>query len=222
MILNFIKKIIFDNQRIYSILKIPVDFLRWRKNLYRSPAPKYVKRSVIKSFSEYNSVLIESGTFKGQFIINLHKHFSKCITIEPVKEYYFIAKKNLNFLGHKVELYNEKSSDCFEEILTKLKNEKSLTFFLDGHSIGIGVIVTTSILYELEMIEKYCKMYSNDFMIFIDDLRTFDYEPNYPKKIEIINFAEKNRLFFTFESDMFIISNKKIKEIEFEDRRKLF
>ena len=95
MILNFIKKIIFDNQRIYTILKIPVDFLRWRKSLYRSPAPKYVKRSVIKSLSEYNSVLIETGTFKGQFIINLHKHFSKCITIEPVNEYYEIAKKNL-------------------------------------------------------------------------------------------------------------------------------
>ena len=59
-------------------------------------------------------------------------------------------------------------------------------------------------------------------MIFIDDLRTFDYEPNYPRKIEIINFAEKNKLFYTFESDMFIISNKKIEEIEFEDRRKLF
>ena len=33
-----------------------------------------------------------------------------------------IAKKNLKFLGHKVELFNEKSEDCFEGILTKLKN----------------------------------------------------------------------------------------------------
>jgi len=221
MILNFIKKIIFDNQRIYTILKIPVDFLRWRKSLYRSPAPKYVKRSVIKSLSEYNSVLIETGTFKGQFIINLHKHFSKCITIEPVNEYYEIAKKNLRFLEHKVELFNKKSEDCFEGILQKLKDEKKLTFFLDGHSIG-GPVVTTSIMYELEIIGKYCKMNSNDFMIFVDDLRTFDQEPNYPKKIEIINFAEKNELFYTFESDMFIISNKKIKELMFEERRKLF
>ena len=96
--------------------------MRWRKSLYRSPAPKYVKRSVIKSLCEYNSVLIETGTFKGQFIINLHRHFSKCITIEPIKEYYEIAKKNLKFLEHKVELFNEKSEDCFEDILQKLKN----------------------------------------------------------------------------------------------------
>ena len=219
---KILKKFIFDNQKVYSILKVPIDFLRWRKSLYRSPAPKYVKRSVIKSFSKYNSILIETGTFKGQFIINLHKHYSKCITIEPVKEYYEIAKRNLKSLGHKVELINKKSEDCFEEILQKQKNEKNLTFFLDGHSIGVGGIVETSILYELEMIEKYCKINLNNFMIFIDDLRTFDYEPNYPKKIEIINYAEKNKLFYTFESDMFIISNEKIKELEFEERRKIF
>jgi len=220
--LKILKKFIFDNQKVYSILKVPIDFMRWRKSSYRSPPPKYVKRSVIKNFSEFNSVLIETGTFKGQFIINLYKHYSKCITIEPVKEYYEIAKRNLKFLGHKVELFNKKSEDCFEEILKKLKNEKSLTFFLDGHSIDTDGIVETSILYELKIIEKYCKMNSNNFMIFIDDLRTFDYEPNYPKKIEIINFAIKNKLFYTFESDMFIISNEKIKELDFADRRKIF
>jgi len=219
--LKILKTFIFDNQKVYSVLKIPIDFLRWRKSLYRSPAPKYVKRSVIKSFSKYNSILIETGTFKGEFIINLHNHYSKCITIEPIKKYFELAKKNLKFLKHKVEIINKKSEDCFEEVLKKQKNE-NLTFFLDGHSIDLGDTVETSILYELEIIENHYKTYSNNFMIFIDDLRSFDYEPNYPKKIDIINFVEKNNFFYTFESDMFIISNEKIKELNFKDRRKIF
>jgi len=217
--IEIIKKKIVNNLFLYTLLRSPLDFLRWKKRNYLPPTPIFIKHNVIKGYLIKNSTLIETGTFKGNFIYNLHNNFLKCISIEPNNNFFLTAKKNLNHLNHKVKLYNSSSENCFEKIIKKNLN-KNLTFFLDGHSISEATC-TSSVEFELKIIEKYYNFFKN-FVIFIDDLRCFDIEDGYPKKETLVSYCKKNNFFYNFESDMMIISNNQLKLVDFKDRRKIF
>ena len=184
-------------------------FYNWYKNNFISPAPNLVKHKIIEHFLIKDSTFIETGTNEGRTLSKLAKHFNFCYSIEPSKFYFDLSKKNLLHIKDKIELVNGSSESSLEMILVKCKN-KSVTFFLDGHYSGKDTYkgkLDTPIEYELNLISKYIKTFNN-VVIIVDDFRCFELE-NYPNKHFLVSMASLNKLFFTIEHDMFIMSSIK-------------
>tara|TARA_B100000780_G_scaffold95930_1_gene66897 strand:+ start:2271 stop:2864 length:594 start_codon:yes stop_codon:yes gene_type:complete len=182
-------------------------FHYWYKNNFISPAPNFVKHKIIKFFLIKDSILIETGTNEGKTISKLAKYFDFCYSIEPSKFYFDLSNKNLKHIKNKIELINGTSETSLEAVLVKCKNKK-VTFFLDGHYSGKDTYkgkLDTPIEYELNLISKYIKTFK-DVVIIVDDFRCFELE-NYPTKHFLTNVAFENKLFFTIEHDMFIMSS---------------
>ena len=182
-------------------------FYNWYNKNFISPAPNFVKHKIIKHFLIKDSIFIETGTNEGRTLIKLAKNFSFCYSIEPSKYYFDLSTKKLRSIKNKIELINDTSENSLEKILIKCKGE-SVTFFLDGHFSGKDTYKgnhDTPILVELNLITKYIDTFK-DVVIIIDDFRCFDFE-NYPDKKFLVEIATMNKLFFTIEHDMFIMSS---------------
>ena len=189
-----------------SIRNIKI-FFNWYKKSFISPAPNFVKHKIIKYFAINDSIFIETGTNEGKTIFKLANNFSFCYSIEPSEYYFNLSKKNLSHLKNKIELINSTSEEALEEILIKCKDKK-VTFFLDGHYSGKDTYkgeLETPIKHELDLITKYIKTF-NEVVIIVDDFRCFELK-NYPNKKFLVDIATLNKLFFTIEHDMFIMSS---------------
>ena len=97
--------------------------------------------------------------------------------------------------------------------MIKCKNHE-VTFFLDGHFSGKDTFkgkTETPIKEELVLLMRYLKTFKN-IVVIVDDFRCFELN-NYPNKKFLIDIAHQNKLFFTIEHDMFIMSSL----LEFKD-----
>jgi hypothetical protein len=182
-------------------------FYNWYNKNFTSPAPNFVKHKIIEHFLIKDSIFIETGTNEGRTLLKVAKNFDFCYSIEPSKYYFDISIKKLDFIKNKIELINDTSENALEKILIKCKN-KNVTFYLDGHYSGKDTYKgdkETPILNELDLIIKYIKTFK-DVVVIIDDFRCFELN-NYPDKRFLVETATLNKLFFTIEHDMFIMSS---------------
>ena len=131
-------------------------------------------------------VFIETGTFMGNTIIPLEKHFNELHTIE-IKETFFNNVKN-KYNNSKINFHLGDSSKVLAKLCPKIKN--NAIFFLDGHwSAGnTGKGDKDCPLYEeLQCIISY---FTHNCIIIIDDCRLFGKGPN--KKNEICDWEDIN------------------------------
>lgn len=197
----------FKKILLISLFKNVKFLYHWYKRSFLSPAPNIVKHKIIEHFLIKESIFVETGTNEAKTLLQLHENFSFCYSIEPSIKYFNLSSKNLVSIKDKVELINDTSENSLENIINKIKN-KDVTFFLDGHYSGKDTFLGkkgTPIVYELELITKYIKQFTN-IVVIIDDFRCFELE-DYPNKKKLIDFALNNSLFFTIEHDMFIASS---------------
>ncbi len=180
----------------------------WYLRNFLSHSPPFVKRMVIKKYSQKNSVLIETGTNRGDNVYNLRNFFLRCFSIEASKYYSKYASKRLEKIK-KIELVFGKSEYELEKcILNAIKNFKNLpiTFFLDAHYDGKGTSTFKGnicpIKYELKLIKKYMHFFPK-VTIIIDDFRTFGTK-NFPHQSILIEFSKIIKKDFIIEHDMFI------------------
>ena len=102
------------------------------------------------------------------------------------------------------------------EIISNLKDVENICFWLDGHFSGGDTFQgsdDTPILKELDTIEKHISSFEN-ISILVDDFRLFNInnpanKEVYPDKSYLIKWCERNKLFWTVKSDIFIITNHK-------------
>jgi hypothetical protein len=189
----------------------------WSQNSYAMPAPYEVKIKTLKRRGG-NEVWIETGTYEGLTAIELSK-FAKCvITLEASDKYFYLASSNL--VGYSnVELIHGTSEKLLDLVLSRLvKKEKikDISFWLDAHySSGetFGGENDCPVIEELRIIQSYLKKISR-LTLFIDDVRLFKDDESAPEKFptlfKIIKWIEENKLFWTIEHDILIISNKDI------------
>ena len=179
----------------------------WYKKDFISPSPNFVKHKIIKHFLIKNSIFVETGTNEGKTLVKLAKNFNFCYSIEPSKHYFDFCEKKLTHIKDKIELINDTSENALENILIKCEG-KNVTFFLDGHYSGNDTYKggsDTPIKHELNLITKYINTF-NKTVIIVDDFRCFGLD-SYPDKKFLIDMAILNKLFFTIEHDMFIMSS---------------
>jgi len=208
--INFKKKL-RQNEYLYSILRIPLDLIRWHKRQYLPPSPQFIKLILLKKYSVQSSIFIETGTFHGNSLLNLCSFFVKLYSIEPSEKYFEISKQNLKKKNN-VVIINDTSENAFESLI--INNIADLTIFLDGHYAGwdtfkLSTSQISSVNHELNIVEKYLfKFKEFKLSIFIDDFRLFGSE-GYPDKKFLFDFCIRNSLFFSIEHDMFVIKNHK-------------
>ena len=200
----------------FFLLKHRKNFKNWKKRNFQSPSPDFIKHQILKNNNLKNSLWIETGTYYGETTHFLSKIAKKVITIEADKRLAKIAKSR--FIKNKnIEVVYGKSEQVLESILTQKKYFKNLCIYLDAHLCTDHVTSLktfgtdnygTPIIRELNIIKKNLTKITN-LRILIDDIRLFDKNfQNYPKKIKLIEWCEKNRYQWNIEHDILIIRNK--------------
>jgi hypothetical protein len=160
---------------------------KWNKNGRPVPAPHIVKQMLIKEYKDkYGySVLVETGTFKGDMVEAQKKRFRKIFSIELGADLYEKAvrrfKKDKN-----VKILQGDSGIILPEVMLEL-NEPAI-FFLDGH-YSSGITAKG---------EKDCPIYGEldaifnstdyDHVLLIDDARCFVGQGDYPTINELTEY----------------------------------
>ena len=198
------------NFLIINILINIKNFFSWCFRDFLTWSPPFVKRNVIKKYSKNKSILIETGTNRGDNVYNLRNFFVSLFSIEASKYYYNYALKRLKKYKNITLLLGTSESELEKLILTVIKNYKNIpiTFFFDAHYDGKGTKTFKGnicpIKQELKLIKKYMHLIPK-VTIIIDDFRTFGLY-NYPHQSVLLDFAATIKKDFIIEHDMFICS----------------
>jgi glycosyltransferase involved in cell wall biosynthesis/antitoxin component HigA of HigAB toxin-antitoxin module len=127
------------------------------------------------------TVLVETGTFKGDTVAEFESSFNKVVSIELSKTLWFDAVKRFEQYQH-VQILQGSSSDQLRELASELQNTATL-YWLDAHwcaaSDTAGDISQCPLLHELQAIGKL----NSESVLLIDDARLFLSPPLAPHEI---------------------------------------
>lgn len=182
----------------------------WEASSFTSPSPHFIKQACVLRNGLKGSTYLETGTYLGDTTALLSLVAERVISIEPEIKLFQLAK--LRFKNNKnIEIMNGTSESIFPVLIPKLSGDVS--FWLDGH-YSSGVTFQgrkdTPIMEELNEIGKNLPNL-NKVVVMVDDIRCF--EPSiagfedYPTRSYLVNWADKNKLVWTIEHDIFIARN---------------
>lgn len=188
----------------------------WFKLNFSSPAPNIVKWNVMERWGGHVA-WIETGTYLGETTTQLSKNCILVISIEPEKSLFKNAEHKFRNTKNIVLLNGTSESKLREAInMAKMKKLFDVSFWLDGHfSEGLTYLGESEcpVLFELTVIADEFKG-NFPITILIDDIRNFSPTNQiirgYPSLTYLVEYANKNNLFWTIEHDIFIMTNRNI------------
>ncbi len=188
----------------------------WKIRNFLPPSPDSIKHQVLINNNYSDSLWIETGTYYGETTKLLSKISKKTISIEADKELFETSKKKLKNLKN-VELFNGKSEDLLDKLISENFDFNNICIYLDAHlcqdhlkniqTFG-SEDTATPILKELEIIKKYYGKFEK-INVLIDDIRLFygNYQ-NYPDKNILVDWCKENNFSWEIEHDIFICKKK--------------
>lgn len=178
----------------------------WEKKGFSMPAPKRVKWSVLSRYGRATDTWIETGTYRGDTTAFLAREAAHVYSIEPEPT---LAKAAIERFADddRVTIAEGLAEDRLPEILAGV--EGPVSFWLDGHFSG-GVThkgpADTPIREELAAIEEHLARLGQ-VTVLVDDLRCFDPTnpafSTYPPRGWLVGWAERNKLNWAIEHDIF-------------------
>ena len=166
-----------DLHRSYLELKSE---LKWRRAGCPAPPPSRVKRALLlKQARRYGlRIFVETGTYRGDTIAAMNRHFDQLHSIELSAEFHQAAMSR--FAGMpKIKLWQGDSGDVLPRVLETIN--RPVLFWLDGHYSGEDTArgaQDTPISRELTCIGMHPLKASH--VIVVDDARHFDGTNGYP------------------------------------------
>ena len=198
----FLNKIHIFNTFYFKLINIR-GMRKWVKNGTPSPPHPNFKRKTVKAYAKKFKIhtLIETGTYRGDMVIDNQKNFKKIYSIELDKKLYEKAVERCKPYSH-ISLYHGDSTDILPKILLNIK--KPCLFWLDAHYSGKGTAkgeLDTPILKEMELILNEPNLNS---VILIDDAREFVGINGYPtiKQLKEIVLTKRKDWLFIVKYDM--------------------
>ncbi len=163
------------------------DWQIWMKEAPSLPLPHLMKQKILKDYAlEYNfSILVETGTYKGEMIDALYPYFKEIYSIELSEMYSERAQTYFRW-RKKVKIIQGDSGNVIEKLIDEIK--QPALFWLDGHYSADDTAKgekSTPILNELGYI-----LSAEDLrhVILVDDARAFGKAEDYPSLNELRNF----------------------------------
>lgn len=180
----------------------------WVARGYGSPAPAFIKRSVIKRYSSDDCTFVETGTHLGDTTAFAATFARTVVSIEPAELFYTRAVSRFSKCD-RVSIIHDTSENALPKLLPTISG--NVTFWLDGHWSGFPTYEGanhTPIVEELAAIARHLERLS-DVTICVDDVRCFD--PNqkhfekYPPLSFLSDWARDHGMKWTIEHDIFVM-----------------
>jgi hypothetical protein len=151
----------------------------WRKSGAPLPPPHVLKQQVVRDYAARFGLktLVETGTFKGDMIHGVERHFAEVHSIELGRELYDDARERFAGLPH-IHLHLGDSASVLPEVLKSLR--APALFWLDGH-YSEGITARGS--KDTPIVEELAAIYRHNptgHVILIDDARHFTGQGDYP------------------------------------------
>lgn len=164
----------------------------WRGKPRSLPLPHLLKQDILKGYaSKYNlSLLVETGTYRGEMTEALHDHFNKIYSIELSEKYAKSAQRYFSS-SKKVKIIQGDSGEVIGELIKAI--DQPTLFWLDGHYSADDTakgLKSTPIMEELNHILRAEDMHH---VILIDDARAFGISEDYPSMDELKSFITSLR-----------------------------
>ncbi|MCO6451348.1 MAG: hypothetical protein J5I90_11225 [Caldilineales bacterium] len=172
------------------------EFHAWEAQGRPVPPPHLYKQQIIKLYANAFGLrtLVETGTYAGDMVEAMKRHFDRIYSIELSAPLYARASKRFEGQPH-IEIIHGDSGKELAKIMLRL--DRPALFWLDGHHCG-GLTAQrdngTPLLDELHHILGAAIA---GHVILIDDMREFGQDPNYPQLDEVralINSYQPARL----------------------------
>jgi hypothetical protein len=160
------------------------DLARWQSKPRTLPLPHLLKQDILKGYAiEYKlSVLVETGTYKGEMVEALRPIFKTIYSIELSEKFAQRAKTYFRYCKN-VTILQGDSGDVIGELIQKI--DQPTLFWLDGHWSADQTArgkKTTPIIEELSHILNAVDL---RHVILIDDARSFGRSEGYPTLDEL-------------------------------------
>lgn len=181
---QFLKKTyVYDAIQFFLQKKI---YWVWRKKGIGN-TPHCVKEKVLLRYASlFNiSTLVETGTFLGDMIKAVKRHFQTIYSIELDKQLYYRAKIRFGKIKH-IHFLQGDSAQVLPKVLSLIR--EPCLFWLDAHYSG-GITakecLETPIVQELRLILSH--PLATEHVILIDDARNFVGANDYPTLEQLDN-----------------------------------
>lgn len=133
---------------------------------------------------ETHPIFVETGTYQGETIFEMEKHFKQLHTIEIKEDFYQNVKSRYH--GDKITFHLGDSSDVLDDLVDTLTD--NAIFFLDGHwssgDTGKGVKDCPLV----EEVKAITSKFKHGAILIIDDYRLFGKGPS--KMNEIVDWTD--------------------------------
>ena len=156
------------------------------------PPPHPIKQEAVREAARRHRlrVLVETGTFRGEMVEAMRRHFDRVISIELGDEMY--RRAAARFAGFPaVQILHGDSAVVLRDVLETL--DEPAVFWLDGHySEGDTAQgdLDTPILQELEHVLGHRV---TGHVVLVDDARLFDGTGHYPTVAEVAELVRSRR-----------------------------
>lgn len=179
------------------------DWQSWMKKTPSLPLPHLMKQDILKAYAaEYGlSILVETGTYKGEMVDALYGCFKEIYSIELSEMYSKRAQTYFQW-RKKVKVIQGDSGIIIGELIHEIR--QPALFWLDGHYSAGDTAKgekSTPVLKELKHI-----LSTEDLrhVILVDDARAFGKAEDYPSLEELKDFV------FSFRKNVDILNKDDI------------
>lgn len=179
----------------------------WISSGTPNPPPAFVKRNLLLSLTNADTVVVETGTYRGDTTSKLALVAKEIHTIEASYPLYCTATRTLAAYAN-IMIYHGNSRDVLPRLVPLFAGNNRVLFWLDAHYSG-GV--TYGQQDECPLLDELTIIFENlsenkDIMILIDDIRVFGVNPNYPSKASIIQLAANRGFSWDIVFDVMILA----------------
>lgn len=195
-----LRNIILDSNpgRLFQQFRDTRAIAAWEKSGCPVPPPGAVKRRTIVSYARQNHVsnFVETGTFLGDTVAFVRKHFKNVTSVELSHELASAARRRFKRNAN-VRIIHANSAHAIADIVSS--TSEATLFFLDGHYSGgftARANEDTPIVDELRAI--FGDQSGSSHVILIDDARHFGSDPAYPT-IELVREMARRAGYSSFE-----------------------
>lgn len=170
----------------------------WRRQGRPIPAPPAVKQREIRLYAKAGGLrtFVETGTFRGDTVDALRRHFDRLYSIELNEEFHQRAKARFSGEPH-ISLLQGDSATVLPKVLAEAP--EACLFWLDAHHSGGDTARGDRDTPIVEEIRSIFGRHGVDDVILIDDARDFVGDNDYPTIEELRTFVAGERPEWVFE-----------------------